>query len=200
MTSFFSSLFSNALAPIKGAQNVAGFKCGWHEDIGRRPTLEDRVAVREFVAKPFNKKASRGKETRAAYFAVFDGHGGDECAAYLEKHLPARVESALAKRADECVIYTSGISKLQEVARSELATAEVLTACYEAEDAEICRSPAGISGSTAATLLLLGNRLFCANVGDSRVILCRAGRVNNVQFLLEAGWMLFALNVGFLFA
>lgn len=180
---------------------MAGFKCGWHEDIGRRPTLEDRVAVREFVAKPFKRKANRGMETQAAYFAVFDGHGGDECAAYLEKHLPARVEIALAKRADECVISASGIPRLEEVARSELATAEVLTACYEAEDAEICRSPAGISGSTAATLLLLGNRLYCANVGDSRVILCRAGQVRFVHFLhflLESGWLLFVHKVYYL--
>ena len=31
------------------------------------------------------------------------------------------------------------------------------------------------SGSTAATVILMGRRLFAANVGDSRVVLCRAG-------------------------
>lgn len=156
---------------------MAGFKCGWHEDIGRRPTLEDRVAVREFVAKPFDKKANGGKGPQAAFFAVFDGHGGEECAAYLEKHLPSRLESALAKRANECIIRASGTRRPEDIARSEMAVAEVLTACYETEDAEICRSPAGISGSTAATLLLLGSKIYCANVGDSRVILCRGGQV-----------------------
>eukprot|EP00957_Ditylum_brightwellii_P055687 4219514-Ditylum_brightwellii.AAC.1 len=31
------------------------------------------------------------------------------------------------------------------------------------------------SGSTAATIVLMGRRLFAANVGDSRVVLCRSG-------------------------
>lgn len=31
------------------------------------------------------------------------------------------------------------------------------------------------AGSTASTALLLGDRLFVANVGDSRVVACRAG-------------------------
>ena len=31
-------------------------------------------------------------------------------------------------------------------------------------------------GSTATTVLLLGNRLFCANVGDSRVLISRNGK------------------------
>jgi len=31
------------------------------------------------------------------------------------------------------------------------------------------------SGSTAATVILMGRRLFAANVGDSRVVLCRGG-------------------------
>ena len=29
------------------------------------------------------------------------------------------------------------------------------------------------NGSTATTVLMLGNRLYCANVGDSRTLLCR---------------------------
>jgi len=32
-----------------------------------------------------------------------------------------------------------------------------------------------LSGSTAATVVLMGRRLFNANVGDSRVVLCRGG-------------------------
>jgi serine/threonine protein phosphatase PrpC len=174
MTSFLSSLFPSAAPPPPGAQIVAGFKCGWHEDIGRRPTLEDRVAVRAFTSKPFHK-------TKAAYFAVFDGHGGDACAAYLEKHLPARVEAALSKRAEECILASGkGCSSLQDAARCDAVVAAVLTACYEEADAQVCQRADGESGSTAATLLLLGQRLYCANVGDSRVVLCRAGQVFNL--------------------
>lgn len=31
------------------------------------------------------------------------------------------------------------------------------------------------AGSTATTVLLLGNRAYCGNVGDSRTVLCRSG-------------------------
>ena len=43
-------------------------------------------------------------------------------------------------------------------------------------DAEFCsaENEDAESGSTAATLLVLGDRLFCANVGDSRVVLSRS--------------------------
>ncbi|CAN0273937.1 unnamed protein product, partial [Ectocarpus sp. 13 AM-2016] len=33
------------------------------------------------------------------------------------------------------------------------------------------------AGSTATTCLVLGPRLYMANVGDSRTVLCRGGRV-----------------------
>lgn len=32
------------------------------------------------------------------------------------------------------------------------------------------------SGSTATTAMILGDRFYCFNVGDSRTILCRGGR------------------------
>mmetsp|Transcript_100702 Transcript_100702/g.288611 ORF Transcript_100702/g.288611 Transcript_100702/m.288611 type:complete len:97 (+) Transcript_100702:1099-1389(+) len=31
------------------------------------------------------------------------------------------------------------------------------------------------AGSTATTVLLLGDRAYCGNVGDSRTVLCRSG-------------------------
>jgi protein phosphatase 1L len=37
----------------------------------------------------------------------------------------------------------------------------------------ITTSPHPQHGSTATTALLLGKRLYCANVGDSRTMLCR---------------------------
>jgi len=46
-------------------------------------------------------------------------------------------------------------------------------AFLEVERAFITPEDASDSGSTAATVLLLGRRLFAANVGDSRVLLCR---------------------------
>jgi protein phosphatase 1L len=38
-------------------------------------------------------------------------------------------------------------------------------------------------GSTASTAVLVGNRLFVANVGDSRAIICRGGDGNQLLTL-----------------
>lgn len=41
------------------------------------------------------------------------------------------------------------------------------------------------AGSTASTALVLGDRLLVANVGDSRVVACRAGSGVFFYFLLS---------------
>jgi hypothetical protein len=51
----------------------------------------------------------------------------------------------------------------------------VLTAISGTDKDFISPKTAPQSGSTAATVILLGSRLFAANVGDSRVVLCRGG-------------------------
>lgn len=49
---------------------------------------------------------------------------------------------------------------------------------FRQTDADYLNEEKGLqkdAGSTASTALLLGDRLFVANVGDSRVVACRAG-------------------------
>ena len=105
---------------------------------------------------------------RAAWFAVYDGHGGEEASSYLEWALHGKVDKALqgAPCAAGGAVAAGGV-----VAALEAAFAEA--------DAELCATPAGEAGSTAACCLCLdgptGWLLFAANVGDSRVVLCRRG-------------------------
>jgi serine/threonine protein phosphatase PrpC len=49
---------------------------------------------------------------------------------------------------------------------------EALMEAFVATDGDFLAS-GGQAGSTASTVLVLGNRAYCGNVGDSRTVLCR---------------------------
>ncbi|GAV63574.1 PP2C domain-containing protein [Cephalotus follicularis] len=91
-------------------------------------------------------------------FAIFDGHLGDAVPTYLQKHLFANI----LKEGEFLVDPNRSISK-----------------AYERTDQAILSNTAelGRGGSTAVTAILInGQRLWVANVGDSRAVLSRGGQ------------------------
>ncbi|KAB2617074.1 protein phosphatase 2C 10 [Pyrus ussuriensis x Pyrus communis] len=96
-------------------------------------------------------------------FAIYDGHLGDNVPAYLQKHL----FSNILKEEEFWVDPNRSISK-----------------AYERTDQAILShsSDLGRGGSTAVTAILLnGQRLWVANVGDSRAVLSRGGQAVQVS-------------------
>ncbi|CAJ2648978.1 probable protein phosphatase 2C 10 [Trifolium pratense] len=90
-------------------------------------------------------------------FAIFDGHLGDTVPAYLQKHLFSNILK-------EENFWTDPNSSIIEA--------------YEATDqAILSHNPdLGRGGSTAVTAILINNqKLWIANVGDSRAVLSRKG-------------------------
>ncbi|KHN33527.1 Hypothetical protein glysoja_005569 [Glycine soja] len=90
-------------------------------------------------------------------FAIYDGHLGDSVPAYLQKHL----FSNILKEEDFWTDPASSIIK-----------------AYETTDQTILShsSDLGQGGSTAVTAILINNqKLWVANVGDSRAVLSRRG-------------------------
>ncbi|XP_010535496.1 PREDICTED: probable protein phosphatase 2C 9 isoform X2 [Tarenaya hassleriana] len=88
-------------------------------------------------------------------FAIFDGHMGDSVPAYLQKHL----FSNILKEGEFWVDPRRSIAK-----------------AYEKTDQAILShgSDLGRGGSTAVTAILInGRKLWVANIGDSRAVLCR---------------------------
>jgi len=164
------------------------FDYGISEAIGARPTMEDRViVVQSLLYEPrhgYYKNESKEALQELAmttFAAVFDGHGGDECSNYLVDVLPHQIRQHMYAEKEA---LSAAIESSRSMARPEQATEDpaselmrkILKKAYLKTDKDfITPKNAPQSGSTAATLIIMGRRLFAANVGDSRVVLCRVG-------------------------
>jgi len=169
--------------------SVNRFDYGISEAIGARPTMEDRsVVIQSLIYEPpqnyynYESKETLNELAMTTFAAVFDGHGGDECSNFLVDNLPKSVRSQMFAERDALrnAIESSrgargGHSEQNEDATSELMRRILKTAYLRTDKEFISPKSAPQSGSTAATVILMGRRLFAANVGDSRVVLCRAG-------------------------
>ncbi|KAL7469530.1 hypothetical protein ACHAXS_009795 [Conticribra weissflogii] len=167
--------------------SVNRFDCGISEAIGARPTMEDRTIVIQNLMYPppdyYYNGDPKDHLTELAFTtfaAVFDGHGGDECSNYLVDALPRHIRNQMLtdREALKSSIENGRGPRGLHTESGEDATSEIMrrilkTAYLRADKEFITPKTAPQSGSTAATVLLLGRRLFAANVGDSRVVLAR---------------------------
>jgi serine/threonine protein phosphatase PrpC len=89
------------------------------------------------------------------WFSVLDGHGpaGHECSGFSAQRIPQLFRASVAE----------GMSVKQAMEKSHEATHKQLTGNPDIESE--------LSGTTATTLLLEGNKFIVANVGDSTCIL-----------------------------
>ncbi|XP_014621218.1 probable protein phosphatase 2C 35 isoform X3 [Glycine max] len=88
------------------------------------------------------------------FFGVYDGHGefGGQCSNFVKDRLVENLSSDIALLEDPVKAYTSAF----------------LTTNDDLHKNEIDDS---LSGTTAITVLVIGNTLYVANVGDSRAVL-----------------------------
>jgi len=94
----------------------------------------------------------------AAFFAVYDGHGGSKIASHVSRHL----HKYIVRRQE----YKEG--------KYEKAIVKGFLECDEAMKTDESLKDE-MSGSTAITLLHRNNKLYVGNVGDSRCIACHSG-------------------------
>ncbi|KAJ8759790.1 hypothetical protein K2173_009891 [Erythroxylum novogranatense] len=122
---------------------------------GRRETMEDT----HFLMPHFCGE----KDIHA--FGIFDGHRGAAAAEFSARALPGLLQSLRFGRSPEDALLEAFIST--DVAfRNELDSRRKLKGVLQKD---------WHPGCTAVAALIAGDKLFVANAGDCRAILCRAG-------------------------
>lgn len=125
---------------------------------GRRPTQEDRHTMI-----PDYGKKLQGLGVQASFYAVFDGHLGEQCSDFVSKSLHVNLATQLKKAG-------SPLSKAS-------VKQAILQACADTdkEFLRIAKIRKRNDGCCAIALLILDATAFVINVGDSRAVAARDG-------------------------
>ena len=100
--------------------------------------------------------------TGYSFYGVYDGHGGDKAARFLQDKLPFFVETLLKSEAEN------------DTPRNEILAKAILQA--EEEFMKIAREDQLQDGATIVCALVGERKVYVANVGDSEAILSRNGQ------------------------
>lgn len=158
--------------------SINRYDYGISEEMGQRQTMEDSCIIlqnMDLINLHYKHVAPQ------SFFGVFDGHGGSKASAYLSQHLHINVGDALNSSGNEIHELLSQLNENETLSDDNEVTKELdkliisaLEKSFLKTDHEfITKSEYSQNGSTATTALILGHRLYCANVGDSRSLLCR---------------------------
>ena len=116
---------------------------------------EDKVIVVNQVKKPASSKMKTWP--KISYFGIFDGHGGEGCSEYLkENYLNYLVENKNFPF-DIRLALTESFEKIEEAFFKEKCSTSL-----ELSDR---------SGSCALVSIIFDNKIYIANIGDSRAIM-----------------------------
>ncbi|CAH8827874.1 unnamed protein product [Trichobilharzia szidati] len=129
---------------------------------GERPEMQDAHILMDDLMQLMCRGVS-SEIGRVGYFGVFDGHGGSRASNFACKRLHQHIAARFPR---------GGIQQVEKDIK------RVLYDSYKKTDEEFLREacqqrPHWRDGSTAATVLLVNNTLYIANLGDSKVVLAR---------------------------
>ncbi|KAH9373610.1 hypothetical protein HPB48_014793 [Haemaphysalis longicornis] len=108
---------------------------------------------------------SLSEDKDAAFFAVYDGHGGAKVAQYAGSHVHRKIVSQPSYRKGDVV--------------------DAIKKGFLEVDSDMLKDEAmkdELAGTTAVVVLLKGGRIYCGNVGDSRAIASVGGHVQQLSF------------------
>lgn len=143
---------------------IPSIRSGSFADIGPRRYMEDEhIRIDDLSG---HLGSSLTCPTPSAFYGVFDGHGGQDAAAYIRRHaIRFFFEDAEFPHASEA--DTVFLESVEHSVRRAFLEADLALA----DDCTVSAS----SGTTALTALVFGRILLVANAGDCRAVLCRKG-------------------------
>ncbi|XP_015242409.1 PREDICTED: protein phosphatase 1F [Cyprinodon variegatus] len=157
---FFNKLIGVALSwnqelPQFPPPPSQSFQCSVHAIKNTRRKMEDKhVALAEF-----NQLFGIQDGVERAYYAVFDGHGGVDAATFAATHLHVALSHQEALQSDAATAFKAAFKSTDDMFRHK-AKRERLR-----------------SGSTGVAVLIHGQQLTVAWLGDSQAMLVRRGEV-----------------------
>lgn len=166
MTPLVSSMGADPDFPEKSTpvEFIPSIRSGSFADIGPRKFMEDEHIRIDNLSGHLGSVFTC--PTPSAFYGVFDGHGGQDAAAYVKRHATKLFfedpEFPRSSKADTAFLESVENSLRKAFLQADLALAD---------DSAVSTS----SGTTALTALILGRILLVANAGDCRAVLCRKG-------------------------
>lgn len=167
---------------VGSTKNVPSIRSGSHTDIGPRRSNEDEhICIDDLSAHVGNLYRWTSP---SSFYAIFDGHGGSEAAAYLKENAvrfffedPNNNDHLISEEeiSDSADLTSSFVEKLESCFRMSFLRVDQALANEEGGRVDVT------CGTTAITALVLGGgpirrrHLLVANVGDCRAVMCRKG-------------------------
>jgi serine/threonine protein phosphatase PrpC len=141
------------------------YRVGTFDMIGMRPTMEDAMCFKGTLTETTN------------LWGIFDGHGGEKSSKFISEKLPEIIIKNLEQSTAKMYLQNPSIfiEKFNTYSELSFKSVDVLKKSLHEVNEEL-RKQKYEDGSTAVLVMISGNELTIANVGDSRAVLCKNGK------------------------
>ena len=116
---------------------------------------EDRVCVSTLIKKPHNKKMQQWP--RISFFGVFDGHGGEACSSFLKHNF---VNFIIEDKSFPLDIREAILNAVEKAEKE-----------FNRKYVDMLNNNIDFSGSCVCIVLIVENKIYVVNIGDSRAIM-----------------------------
>ena len=131
---------------------------------------EDKIIVSSLLKKPTSSKLKTWP--KISYFAIFDGHGGEECSEFLKENYDKYL---IENKNFPFDIKLSMIETFQKI-EEDFFKLKCKENSFEDSDK---------SGSCALVAIIFDNKVYIANIGDSRAIMSINGGTKVKQLTVD---------------